>query len=1327
MKTKIKRKDVLNILCLEDSPKDAEIMRELLTDAGYVINADCTDKEKEFVSLLRSKKYNLILSDFKLPGFDGFTALKWSVEICPEVPFICVSGTVGEEIAVELLKNGAVDYVLKTQLEKLPIVIERALNEVKEKKALRDAEETILKERNLLRTIIDNLPVGIFVKDKEYKKIIANPVHLKEVEGHLKYLGKNSEIDILGKTDFDIFPKKLAEEFFTDDHKVIQDGYSLMNIEGIGFNEKAAQLNILVSKIPLRENNGEIIGMVGVATDITERKLAEEILHESEKKFRRLFENSLMGISLATPDGQLIQANSAYVRMYGYECLEKMQTELNDVTQLYANPEDRKEVIRILAGEGFMKPKEIELVRRDGTHFFVLVSVQGVKDADGNLIYNQASHIDITDRKLAEDALHISEERFRSLYNNSTIGLYRTTPDGKIILANPALVNMLGYSAFDELASRNLERDGFEPSYERKQFIAQIERDGEVKGLEEAWKRKDGSIVYIRESARVIKDASGKTLYYDGNVEDITERKIAEEKLKFSNALLSTQQEASIDGILVVDGVGKIISFNKRFLEMWEVSRELLENNSEESILEKVMNKVGDTNSFLKQVKYLNEHNKETSRDDIVFKDGKTFDRYSAPMFGSDDKYYGRVWYFRDITERTRAEEEKEKERTLLKTLIDNLPSAVFVKDKDLKKIIANKLHVSSMAGHLSKLGLDPGIDIIGKTDFEVYPEEAAEKYFADDQKIILHGESIINKEEEGIGPGGKKIQMLVSKIPLCDKNGMINGMIGITTDITDLKKVEEALKSEQYLLQALMNNIPDNIYFKDRESRYIRINKSHAQLFGLKDPLQAVGMTDFDFFTKEHAQQAYNDEQEIICTGQPINKEEKETWPDRPDTWVYSTKLPLPDKEGNIIGTFGISMDITVLKETELMLTQKNQEIEMQNEEYLALNDELEQTNKELIVAKEKAEESDKLKTSFLQNMSHEIRTPMNGILGFAELLKNPKLPEVKQQEFIKIIEKSGQRMLNIISDIVNISKIETGQIELDIKETNVNDILKHLHNFFGPDAEKKNLKLDFKTGLSDDLCKIETDEVKLTQVLSNLLNNALKFTKAGTIEFGYKLKGKVLEFYIRDTGIGIGPENLDIIFERFRQADMSVTRNFEGAGLGLSISKAYVEKLNGKIWVKSELDKGSTFFFSIPYNPKVIVNVETPQEAGLEDNLSGIHILIAEDDRFCMELLKEVLEEEKAILFLANDGKEALDMVKSVPEIQLVLMDLKMPVMNGFESTKLIKKLKPGLPVIAQSAYAFSNDQDKAKMAGCDDFIGKPLKRELLLSKIHKYISKK
>jgi CheY-like chemotaxis protein len=280
-------------------------------------------------------------------------------------------------------------------------------------------------------------------------------------------------------------------------------------------------------------------------------------------------------------------------------------------------------------------------------------------------------------------------------------------------------------------------------------------------------------------------------------------------------------------------------------------------------------------------------------------------------------------------------------------------------------------------------------------------------------------------------------------------------------------------------------------------------------------------------------------------------------------------------------------------------------------------------------------------------------------------------------------------------------------------------------LHTFFKPEAIGKGVCLSYNTELSDELSIIETDDTKLTQILSNLIKNALKFTNSGTVDFGYHLNGKLLEFYVQDTGIGIAPKMHNNIFERFRQVEISIARNYEGAGLGLAISKAFVEKLGGKIWVKSELGKGATFLFSIPYSSINFGQVETVIETNFGGNLNLVNILIAEDDYICMNLLKEMMENENANLFFATNGQEALDLVKTNPEIQIVLMDLKMPVMDGFEAIKLIKRIKPGLPIIAQSAYAFSNDQKKAKIAGCDDFISKPVKRELLLSMINKHIS--
>jgi len=292
--------------------------------------------------------------------------------------------------------------------------------------------------------------------------------------------------------------------------------------------------------------------------------------------------------------------------------------------------------------------------------------------------------------------------------------------------------------------------------------------------------------------------------------------------------------------------------------------------------------------------------------------------------------------------------------------------------------------------------------------------------------------------------------------------------------------------------------------------------------------------------------------------------------------------------------------------------LQEKNKEIEAQNEEYKKINE-------ELSTAKEKSEENDRLKSTFLANMSHEIRTPMNGILGFASLLKKPTLTGEKQQEYIRIIEKSGTRMLNIINDIINISKVESGQMEVSISETNVNEQIEYIYTFFKPEVEQKGIQILFKNNLPAKEAIIKTDREKVYAILINLVKNAVKYTSEGTIEFGYIKKGKYIEYYVKDTGYGICKEQLGIIFQRFRQGSESLARNYEGSGLGLFISKAYVEMLGGKIWVESENGKGSVFYFTIPYNAVSDNNVVITNKISSEiedEQINNLKILIAEDD---------------------------------------------------------------------------------------------------------------
>lgn len=427
------------------------------------------------------------------------------------------------------------------------------------------------------------------------------------------------------------------------------------------------------------------------------------------------------------------------------------------------------------------------------------------------------------------------------------------------------------------------------------------------------------------------------------------------------------------------------------------------------------------------------------------------------------------------------------------------------------------------------------------------------------------------------------------------------------------------------------------------------------------------------------------------------FNYEYRIIQPNNQVRWVNSKTFPILDDSGKIIKRTGIARDIT--------------------ERYKNLQ--------ALVNAMEKAEQSDRLKSAFLANMSHEIRTPMNGILGFAGLLKEPNLTGEEQQKYIRIIEKSGARMLNIINDIVDISKIESGLMKLDMKESNINEQIEYAYTFFKPEAEAKGIKLSFSNTLPQKEAIIKTDREKLYAVLTNLVKNAIKYSKAGAIELGYITKCETLEFYVKDTGIGISKDRQEAIFERFIQADISDKMARQGAGLGLSISKAYVEMLGGKIWVESDEGKGSTFYFTLPYNAEPVKETidRKLEPSGKNETVRKLKILIAEDDEVSEMLLDKTVKMFGKEILKARTGVEAVEICRDNPDIELILMDIQMPIINGYEATKQIREFNTEVIIIAQTAYGLSGDREKAIYAGCNDYIAKPINKMELQMLIQKY----
>jgi PAS domain S-box-containing protein len=649
--------------------------------------------------------------------------------------------------------------------------------------------------------------------------------------------------------------------------------------------------------------------------------------------------------------------------------------------------------------------------------------------------------------------------------------------------------------------------------------------------------------------------------------------------------------------------------------------------------------------------------------------------------------------------ELTRKQNELTASESKYRLLAENSGDVIFTLDKEM-----NFTYISPAVKQLR--GYDPEEVISQQISEFMTPESFELAAGAIDEYLICFSESRYELplertlELELTRKDGTTVWAEVKASLLKDDSGQISGIIGVSRDISERRAATEELRK----LSRAVEQSPESIIITNTMGDIEFCNPAVLHITGYSKE-EVIGRNPRIFASGNTTNQEYKEIWDTISSGKIWEGELLNKKKNGELYWEAASISPVSDNSGKITHYLAIKKDITDHKKMTI----------------------------ELIEAKEKAEESDRLKTAFLANISHEIRTPMNGILGFAELLNMPGLDSNEQKEYIGIIKKSGDRMLNIINEIVDISKIESGQMQVFLSDTNINEQIEFIFNFFRPEALSKGLLFFYENSLSSKESVIKADREKVYAILTNLVKNAIKYTDKGLIEFGYKLvtymESPFLEFYVKDTGVGIPYDRQEAIFERFIQSDITDKRAFQGAGLGLSIAKAYIEMMGGEIWVESKEGKGTVFYFTLPYTArpfeKTIMEPVVPPES-LSDQIKDLKILIVEDDETSQMLLSVALNKNNNELLKACSGIQAIEICRERTDLDLVLMDIKMPGMDGYETTRQIRKFNKEVVIIAQTAFAQAGDREKAIKSGCNDYITKPMDIGLLKTLLYKYIKR-
>ncbi len=912
-------------------------------------------------------------------------------------------------------------------------------------------------------------------------------------------------------------------------------------------------------------------------------------------------------------------------------------------------------------------------------------------------------------------------ENYKSIFELSPIGIFHYDKNGVITNCNKIFIELLGSSKELLIGFNMFER------IDNAELLKEVD-----KSLKNGYGFYEGyytsvtgnKTTFLRATFKGIKIKNNSYSEGIGIIEDFTKWKTYEKNLKESEEKFKAIFNGASDGILATDvNTDKFYFANPKMAELTGYSiDELLQMDISKihpaDSLESVKNKIKEQmqgNSLAQNIPVLRKDKT------IVYCDVTS----KFLQIGENTYFTG---FFRDITIRRNYEIALKESEKKFRTFVDMSPDAINI--SRLKDGVSTYIN----NGFMKLTGFSEE-DIINenKDTSELWKEESERRRFVKELRTTGKVENI---EAKFVRKDGSDFDGIISANVISLKGE--KHVIAVTKDITDRKKWENELikKSAEYaglneeysaqneLLKKLnkklshtitklqyseerfrsfMETASDMMNIVDKDLNITYVNKAFIENLEYSEQ-EVLGMNVSKLLTPESREKHYTKENhaKLIKDGRI---EFEVTWVSK-----YGKKfigilkiVAIYNDKGEFTGSRGIFHDITERIKTEQKLIEANENLRK---------------------AKKKAEESEKLKSAFLANMSHEIRTPMNGILGFTQLLQKRNLPEQKRNEYLRIIGDRGMELLNIINDIIDISKITAKQVEVNLNDVELNACLDEQYDFFI--TKKETIKI--VKNYAYDTFYAKLDKTKLNQILTNLINNAIKFTHTGYVEIGYsvsKIKNKdYIKFHIKDTGIGIPKDKHKVIFNRFTQAESGHTKTYGGTGLGLAITKSLVELMKGKVWVESEEGKGSTFYFTLPLIKAGTIDDNTAFVLKPKYNWTSKNILIAEDDEYNFILLKEILESNRATVIRAKNGIEAIEKTKTYnPDI--ILMDIKMPKLDGISAAKQIKQLDNRIPIIVQTAYAITQEQETSIINSFDALVNKPINEDNLLSLINKHLT--